>query len=55
MGEKPSDLAALEAHGLAFLQSFGISGLVGVKRAAEEGETKRASKKSKTEKRGRAL
>jgi hypothetical protein len=55
MDENSSDLAALEAHGVAFLQSFGISGLGGVKRAAEEGKTKRASKKGKTEKRGRAL
>lgn len=55
MEEKSSDLVALEAHGLAFLQSFGISSLLGARRAPEENVTGHVSKKKKTEKRGKSL
>jgi hypothetical protein len=55
MDEKSSDLIALEAHGLAFLQSFGVSSLVGTKRVAEGTKRKHSSKKRKIEKQGRLL
>lgn len=54
MDEKSSDLAVLEAHGLAFLQSFGISSLVGTKRTAG-GSGMKHSKKRKIKEQGRIL
>lgn len=50
MDEEIANLAALEAHGRAFLESFGISSVSGVKRTAEEQSESSSAKKRRKNK-----
>lgn len=55
MAEESANLAALEAHGRAFLESFGLSSSSGVKRSAEELSEPTSAKKRRKNKANKAL
>lgn len=54
MAEESANLAALEAHGRAFLESFGLSSVSGVKRTAEELSGSTSAKKRRKNKANKA-